>query len=222
MPGAASLHWRFDEDAGNVALDASGMGNAGTYVGEPTAPTPSNLVPATMFANPRSRLFGATGRPSVRLANVPAALKPANEMTFTLFYRATTVAMGGTDLLNLGTDFLLRLKPADIEFAKRVSTVAGMVYGITRAAPISNHVDGKWHHVAGVATAAGMRIYVDGTLRGSNARGEPAVYTSPDLWIGRNGDGTPGRDFAGNVDEVRIYTRALAAEEIAALAAGGP
>jgi hypothetical protein len=223
MPGGTALYWRFDEAAGTTALDASGMGQDGTYVGEPTAPAPSALVPTTTFANPLSRAFAAAGRPSVRLANVAPALKPANEITFSLWYAASAAAVGGTDVLNLGTDLLLRLKPTDIEFAKRVSTVAGMVYAVARVAGGSTtHLDGKWHHLAGVTTAAGMRLYLDGTLRGSNARGEPTIYTGSDLWCGRDGSGAVGRDFAGNLDEVRIYTRALAVEEIAALAHGGP
>jgi hypothetical protein len=223
MPGGTALYWRFDEDAGTAAADTSGLGNVGSYVGEPTLPAPSPLVPITAFANPHSRLFAPAGRPAVRLANVAAALKPANEITFTLWFSATSALPGGSDVMNLGTDLLLRLKPGDIEFAKRVSLVTGMVYGVARVSGgVTTHLDGKWHHLAGVATAAGMRLYLDGVLRGSNARGEPLVYTGADLWCGRDGGGGTGRDFTGGLDEVRIYTRALAAEEIAALAQGKP
>ncbi len=216
-----ALHWRFDDETGTTALDASGHGYDGAYVGEGgKKPEPSTSVPPTTFPNPRSRSFAATGRPAVQFAGVPAALKPANDLTVALWYRASTAAMGGTDIINLGNDYFVRLKPTDIELAKRVSNVSGMIYAVARAT-LPSHLDGKWHHVAGVTTATGMSLYHDGQLRGTNMRGEAIMYSGNALWAGRDGGGAMGRDFAGELDDVRIYTRALGAEEIATLAAGG-
>ena len=42
----------------------------------------------------------------------------------------------------------------------------------------------------------------------------------PDLYVGRHGTDDPDWDFGGNIDDVRIYTRALPPAEVAALAGG--
>ena len=217
------MHWRFDEESGALALDATGQGNTGAYVGEPTLPGASTAVPSTMFPNPRSREFAATGRPGVLLANVGVALRPANDLSVSLWFRTSVATTTGADVFNLGSDVLLRIKPTDIEFAKRVSNVTGMIYAVVKTPALTTHLNNAWHHLGAVTTATGMKIYFDGALVGSNARGEPVVYegTTHDLWCGRDGQAVAGRDFSGGIDDVRIYTRALTAEEIAALAAGG-
>jgi hypothetical protein len=41
-----------------------------------------------------------------------------------------------------------------------------------------------------------------------------------DLWIGHHGTGDEVYSFDGDLDDVRIYARALTAEEVARLAGG--
>jgi hypothetical protein len=52
----------------------------------------------------------------------------------------------------------------------------------------------------------------------------PFLYDrGKDLFVGRHGNDTTNAalyNFQGNIDEVRVYARALTANEIAALAAG--
>ncbi len=84
---------------------------------------------------------------------------------------------------------------------------------------------GAWHHVAlvydGSRRAGGLRIFVDGLPREATATTDHAVdgtiRTREPLRIGRRSASAP---FRGGIDEVRLYGRALAAEEVAALAAG--
>ena len=74
---------------------------------------------------------------------------------------------------------------------------------------------GKWCHVAGTFESAGkkMKIYVDGKLSGVFTKAETA---------GNEFDGSiqiaspENNRFHGAIDEVKIYNRALAVEEIAA------
>jgi hypothetical protein len=74
--------------------------------------------------------------------------------------------------------------------------------------------DGHWHHVAFVVSGAGGRLYVDGVLRSSvgwlGAAG--AVTSVAPLQIGRYDDYP--NSFAGEVDEVTIWNRALTASEL--------
>ena len=74
--------------------------------------------------------------------------------------------------------------------------------------------DGEWHHAAGVLRSGIARIYVDGLLV-AQATTTPitSVRTSAQTIVGPVASG-----FIGDIDEVRVFPRALTAGEIAALA----
>ena len=66
-----------------------------------------------------------------------------------------------------------------------------------------------------------MKVYFDGVERCTNTRGDDMLYTrATDLYVGRHGNGRPDWDFDGNLDDVRIYNRALPPAEVAAIAGG--
>src|SRR5207247_6798599 len=69
-----------------------------------------------------------------------------------------------------------------------------------------------WAHLAATYDGATMRLYVNGVQVASRAQtGAIATSTNP-LQIG--GDSLYGQYFAGRIDEVRIYNRALSAAGI--------
>src|SRR3989442_14048375 len=70
--------------------------------------------------------------------------------------------------------------------------------------------DGIWHHVAAVLRSGLVRVYVDGALQASDVTGPiSSVRPSTGVQIGR-----VASDFAGDIDEVLLFTRALTAAEI--------
>jgi hypothetical protein len=77
--------------------------------------------------------------------------------------------------------------------------------------------DGAWHYVAGVYDGSAVHLYVDGTEVGSGTPATSgAAYGLPsgnDLFIGHY-DGCGGLDFAGTIDEPRIWTAALPAVQL--------
>jgi hypothetical protein len=90
--------------------------------------------------------------------------------------------------------------------------------------------DGRWHHVAGVFDNGLATIYVDGLADGTKKTGSGFGSGNKRygfLGVGSNADkydGTKlaGSYFAGDMDDVRIYSRALTSGEIAALSFFGP
>ncbi|MFH1294603.1 MAG: DUF2341 domain-containing protein [Candidatus Aenigmatarchaeota archaeon] len=72
-----------------------------------------------------------------------------------------------------------------------------------------------WHHVAAVYNGSGVALYVDGSLENSTAdSGAADTQTGEALFIGvENGSAKTGY-FNGSVDDVRIYSKALTADEI--------
>jgi len=209
-----ALQWKFDESSGTTALDASGNGLRGTYVGAET-PLPSTLRPAAgSMGNPSSRAFDRTKQQAVRLAATPLILKPTNGLTVSAWYRATSVDTSGAELVSAGDNYILRLRKGQVEFAKHI-VVGGFA---TCAFPSSTHLDGAWHHVAAVSSTEGMKVYFDGMESCTNLQGEDLLYDrGPDFWVGRHGNNSTAWDFDGNIDDVRVYRRALTASEITAL-----
>lgn len=79
--------------------------------------------------------------------------------------------------------------------------------------------DGQWHLVAGAYDGAAVRLYVDGVQVGSGAPVATSIkYNLAEhrrLYIGKYEDSSCGLlAFNGDVDEARIYSRALTASEI--------
>jgi hypothetical protein len=69
-----------------------------------------------------------------------------------------------------------------------------------------------WTHLAGTYDGTTLRLYVNGVQVSSRAQtGAIAVSTNP-LQIG--GDTFYGQYFQGQIDEIRVYNRALSAAQI--------
>ena len=212
-----TLFWRFEELGGATAIDSSANMLNGAYVGSVGLPAPSSAVPPLQYTNARSRSFTLANQHAVRLAPLPAVLRPTAAITMALWYRATSVAGDGAELVSGGNAYTLRLGPTQIEVSKRTSGAF-----VDCRATVPGYLDGNWHHVVGVISPTGFTIYFDGTSRASCGQTQPINYSvaGPDFWVGRHGD-NQGYHFGGEIDEVRIYTRALNSAEIAALGAGG-
>lgn len=72
-----------------------------------------------------------------------------------------------------------------------------------------------WQHVAIVSDGSTVRAYVDGSQSGSTQNAALGSFSGP-VQLGAWTDGTNNGDFfSGTIDEVRVYTRALTATEIA-------
>jgi len=76
---------------------------------------------------------------------------------------------------------------------------------------------GKWYHVVGVYDGTVMRLYVDSQLA-AESKDQHGVICYPDqgvLAIGAYADDDERHNLSGAVREVRVYSRALTASEVA-------
>ncbi|MCE3226815.1 MAG: hypothetical protein K0S32_1366 [Bacteroidetes bacterium] len=76
-----------------------------------------------------------------------------------------------------------------------------------------------WHHIAGTFKRNGnMILYLDGIPRDSAsisfASGQSVDYAPSSFQLGSLGSGASGLLFSGQIDEVRIWSKALSASEI--------
>ena len=68
--------------------------------------------------------------------------------------------------------------------------------------------DGNWHHVMGVNDGTDLKIYVDGTLEGTNVGGGGTILNGTSYFaIGRREANAPQNIlwFSGNIDEVAVW-----------------
>jgi hypothetical protein len=217
------LHWRFDEVEGTTAMDSSGKGLHGTYMGRDGTPAPSPSVPpvAFTFANPRSRVFMMTDRHKVELDGNPSG--SGFQLTVSVWFSAPPALdeLGG-DLVSTWPAYQLEITTEYIGWSNRFALgkpIAESYSGCSTPSP--TFLDGRWHHVAVATSPESTRLYVDGIERCTNAR---SMIWPPygRFTVGRSSapDGL-GSHFNGQLDDVRIYSRALTAAEVARLAAGG-
>lgn len=81
--------------------------------------------------------------------------------------------------------------------------------------------NGVWHHVAVVITLGSIvQFYVDGALSSTQPSNTILTPIGAQMKIGMNPYLPEGNYFTGGIDEVRLYTQALTASQIAALASG--
>jgi len=77
----------------------------------------------------------------------------------------------------------------------------------------------EWNHLSITLNGSQMRLYIDGELRGSADDFHPLFADSQDIIFALGVNPFPDTPFQGLMDQLRIYDRALEAEEIVILSA---
>ncbi|MHA2314518.1 MAG: LamG domain-containing protein [Candidatus Hermodarchaeia archaeon] len=199
--------WRLNEGSGTLAIDSSGNNLNGELVNEPLWVAGIQGT-ALQFADGShvavsgyEGILGTHARTSTAWINVTKT-------------SASIITWGPS---GEGTKWVMRTHngPATL----RLECGRGNTYGTT------DLVDGEWHHVAAVLEDDGtpdvseIKLYVDGKLDPIMEGGTPRQMNTSsggEFRIGYDLNNT-GRTFDGMMDDVRIYDRALSADDIQAL-----
>ncbi len=195
-------HWKFDETSGTIAYDSAG-GNDGTIYG--AVWTAGQIDGALSFDGLDDYVDVGTGPAITGTGNftVSAWVKvrelPASGGLLAVVNQRSTSSANGSYIIDVRSSGYVHFE------------VYNGGYGFYFDSDV-NVGDGFWHHIVGVRTSTTEgEIYVDGSLAGSGS-GPAKSLNSVDVVIGRwNG---AFRYFNGSIDDVRIYDRALSAEEI--------
>ncbi len=209
--------------AGEVR-DGSGNGLNGVSVsGAQTANTSSAIA-----GDPGSCRYasGFNGASSYLDLGTPSLALP-NQLTVMAWVRWTVAPATGNAWANIVSNnsnatadsgqFWLQNSETNGQFEFAVATGAQRNYVQSTLAPVQN----QWQHVTGVYDGTTLRMYVNGVANGTAPLTGAIVPAGAGyhLTIGRWAFGSPGnRSFKGDVDEVRIYSRALSASEVSAAA----
>jgi len=192
VPGLVAAY-SFDEGDGPRVSDASGNGNAG-YI--------ANAVWSEgRFGSALE--FSGKGWVTIRAAQ---ALDATGEMTLQAWIYPTQRETAWRDVITRATSggesgFSL---PAASSTAPPGE--GWVVKGKARLVP------GRWSHLATTYDGRVQRLYINGALVASRPLSRTKVAEPGALHVG----GSPiwGDRFKGKIDEVRVYNRALTAEEI--------
>jgi len=193
-------YWKFDEGSGVIANDSSGNNNLGTLAGSPTWVSPGKMGAAAL-------LFNSANLQSVSVSDSPS-LDPVGGLSITAWIEAGNWS-GNRRIVQKGdSDDQYRLLVEGGVFKFDLTGVGTL----TCALPPT----GSYVHVAGTWNGSTMAIYFNGALKASLAATGSNTNTTDSLTIGgKNGSGTAGDYFQGDLDDVRVYNRGLSASEIA-------
>ncbi|MGF1663458.1 MAG: LamG-like jellyroll fold domain-containing protein [Kineosporiaceae bacterium] len=202
-PGGLVAGYAFDETSGTAVGDASGLGNAGTAAG--TTRAGGRFGGALAFDGAGSRV------------TVPdsASLDLRTGMTVMAWVNPTAVSDWRTVVLKedpARSDLAYGLYAASPSRGAGGWVVTGST---TRSAENDTRLAaGAWTHVAMTYDGTILRYFQDGAQVASTAGAGAVPATTGPLVVGSNS--VWGEPFAGLIDEVEVYDRALSPAEIAA------
>jgi hypothetical protein len=205
-------HWALDESQpGSVATDSSGFGNHAQPSQNP--PVPTEDIPPVRFQDPFSLSFNGQdqwieiGNP--RLLNVGGPISVAAWIRATkIDARRNVIAHGYR--FSPSYDFALRLDAGSYV----ITTWDGVNHDATAAIP-SDDV-GTWVHLCGVFDGDTYQIYRNGALAAATTDATMPQSNVDTTWV-IGGSAQQDNLMQGEIDDVRIYGRALSATEVEAL-----
>jgi hypothetical protein len=206
--------WPLNEGRGQAVYDWSGKGNHGFLGSTPQADGNDPAWTKGIFFGSALN-FG--GDDFVTIPDVNTSLEPQT-LTVSAWVKAPTspgiaryiIAKGGQDC-------------TAASYALNTSYNGGLQFYVwngsaqlTSAVHDASIWDNHWHHIAGTYDGRFSKLFVDGV-----DQGEGSVYTQPIDYTGPTGPtsigayrGTCTLNFAGDIDEVHVWSTALPIDQI--------
>jgi hypothetical protein len=194
--------WKLDEGTGTTTADATATGNDGTIVGGAT--WLDTGFPGAHFGNPGALHFdGMNDVVDIGVKGLPAVDQPKS---ISMWIRYDAVPANTNPIMGLGSSGAGRIKVGFKGGLLAAWKGDGSV--LAGAMPPAS----GWHHFVYTYDGTSHHIFVDAADKGSGT-------TSGDTGAIAQGHlGTFGTEhFTGDLDEVRIYKRALTVSEIVGL-----
>jgi VanZ family protein len=206
VPGSLEAHWTFDEMEAGLTYDSSSNGLDGKLIGG-----------AALADGIHAMAVRVDGAKDYVNFGHPVGLRLMGSMTICAWINSTSFPRDDAVIVSSSPGYQLDTTvdkgPRTIGF--KVNDPCGNTmarYGATEL------VRDRWYHVAGVydADARTLNVYMNGHLDNGFLKGRvaPAQKASNQpVCVGRRPD-FEGFEFAGLIDDVRIYSRALTRVEI--------
>jgi chitodextrinase len=200
-PNGLVAAYGFEEGSGTAIGDASGRNNNGVASGT-TWSTAGKFGNALVFNGTNAR---------VTVPNT-ASLQLTTSMTLEAWVFPTTAPTGWRAVVDKTVDGYYLM--ASTDNGNRPGVGGTWTDGNKNVFGPSVLPVNTWTHLATTFDGTTVRLFVNGAQVASQAQTAPLRTTTGTLQIG--GDSYPNEFFAGRIDEVRVYNRALSAAEIQA------
>ena len=208
-PGEIFGWWKFDATSGTNAADSGYGGNPGTLQSGATwvVGAISNAVHLDGTAN--------------GYASLPSGLVSAlNDFTISTWVKVDANATWARVFdFGSGTGTYMFLSPASGGGSVRYAITTSGGGGEQQLNRAGNLSTGVWHHLAVTLAGSTGVLYVDGVPANTNLSmtlNPSSLGSTTQNYIGKSQFSDP--NLTGSVDDLRIYSRALNATEVAALA----
>ena len=213
-------YWRFEESSGNSATDSSGKGNTGTLGSgfNFTGNSVTGKVGQALKFNGTSHYVSCA---SSTVLNV-------SQLTIAAWVRPTTLVDDSGSMRTILSRFDSAGSGSAEPYGLRVGNITKLPlfqwdnsgFRVV-SAPVStaNQVlESEWTHLAFTVNASlDATFYRNGVASGNSILPAALASGTRKLYIGGFYDGSLG-SWSGDLDEVRLYNRALSAAEVKALA----
>jgi len=196
--------WKMDEGTGARTADASGRGNAGIVAGAPPPSWTSGVSSNGLFfeGNGASFVVVAGSRNLGVISNAITVAAWVRPVSFNAHVVTKWLGNGATD-----GSWILSVTQGKAGLELFLNGVYTPLPGNTVWSG-----DGEWHHIAGTYDGSTMSVYLDGSFDGSRSASGKIDIVNASLFLGQQPDGS--FPYEGDMDNVRIYNRALTAAEI--------
>jgi hypothetical protein len=213
-PSGLSLYWKFDETSGTTASDSSGNNYAGTTFNGP-AWVPGHTNYALSF----------NGSNQYVASNSSAIVNTSTDFSVCAWVNLNNLngwqTIVSEDGANVSGFFLQYSQSIGNVFDFAIQSSDSTSSTAYRAVASSSPAAGGWYHLCGVRSGSNILLYVNGALQQSVAISS-AWAASGKVAVGRGLWGAAQVDWVnGNVDQVRIYNRALSASDVSSLYSSG-
>ena len=215
-------YWKMDDGSGTTTADSSGGGNAGTLVNGPTWTTAGKDAGAVSFdgTNDYVTMGNVTSMNALSAMTVSAWIKSssagANPSESHIVNKSNCSGASTDGPFELGVSMFVTGKAQFVPYKNG----AGVI-GNASNASITNVDDGKWHFLTGQWDGAGnVLLWVDGILETTYASSAGALNNTTKVVAVGDCAAGGGYFYHGAIDDVRVYNRALSAQEIWQLYSG--
>ncbi len=223
------------------ACDAPSAGIIGWWPGDGSASDLMNSNNSVLEGGATATATGLVGQAFsldgtngyVQIPNA-AALKPTN-FTVEAWVRFSSLDSAGSGGSPAGSQYIVFKQNSQVDnfegvdlcktrtaggdvFRFVVTSATAQTAQINSTATISTNV---WYHVAAMRGSNFIQLYVNGQLQAQTNVSFAQNYGALPLYFGTSGQSYWDHKFAGNLDEVTLYNRPLASNEIAAIYAAG-
>lgn len=172
---------------------------------------PQDKCPIAVVGKVNSALNFNGSSSYLEVAN-SSTLNPSSEISISVWVKPDGWATGNRRVLQKG------ISDNQYRLTSQNGVLLFQLYGL------SNHIvttslpsDGSWHHIVGLYNRSNREIalYVDGVKKASKTTSGNINVTSDPLYIGTKKPSSIAKDFfKGDIDEIKIYNRALSEAEI--------